>query len=169
MEPSPETFKEIGALCASWSCLEKYAEATIWGLLEADQRLGTVITRRLDLRARFELILQHAPRKHLPADVQERRNINKLLVIATRDRNIIIHGLINARIVTNAPVVHGATVPGGLEGPHNFSKIPCWTIFKGADAGKSFPISSQAVETQRFNQAIESTIQRLGKSTNPLT
>jgi hypothetical protein len=48
-------------------------------------------------------------------------------------------------------------VPGGLEGPHNFSKVPCWTIFKGADAGKSFPLSSNAVEIVRNN------VQNLGE------
>jgi len=151
VEPSPETFKEIGVLCVAWSSLEKCAEATIWGLLVADEKLGTVITGRLDLRARFELILQHAPKKHSPSDVQELRDINKLLVVATRDRNIIIHGLAHAKIQANTPVIRGTVVPGGLDGPHKFSRTPCWTIFKGVDAGKSFPISSIAVEIVRKN------------------
>jgi hypothetical protein len=70
-EPSQQTFQEIGTLCSAWSVLEMYTEKTIWGLLDADEKLGTIITGRLDLRARFELIFQHAPKKHLPADVQE--------------------------------------------------------------------------------------------------
>lgn len=157
MEPSPETLIEIGRLCGAWSYLESLAEETIWGILGADERLGPVITGRLDLRARFDLILQHAPKKHLPADVQDLRNISKLIVDATRDRNIIIHGLITAEMLATEPRSPGSIVAEDLLTPHNLTKIPCWTIFKGADAGKSFPISSKAVKI------VGSNIQKIGE------
>lgn len=132
MEPSPETFKEIGVLCVAWSSLEKCAEATIWGLLVADEKLGTVITGRLDLRARFELILQHAPKKHSPADVQELRYKQTLSCGHPRQKYN------NTR---SGPCKNSSKHAGnpknrstwGLDGPHNlaephagqFSKV--WT------------------------------------------
>jgi hypothetical protein len=45
----------------------------------------------------------------------------------------------------------GETVPGGLQAPHAFARIPCWTVFRGAEAGKNFEISTEAVITVRDN------------------
>lgn len=57
MEPSPQTFEEIGRLCVAWSYLEHVTEQTIWGVLELDDKLGPLITTRLDMRGRWDLIL----------------------------------------------------------------------------------------------------------------
>jgi hypothetical protein len=54
-------------------------------------------------------------------------------------------------MAVNEQIIRGSIVPGGLIWPHNFIKVPCWTIFKGADARKSFPVSSTAVEIVRKN------------------
>src|ERR1700730_5237407 len=99
MEPSIETFEEIGRVCAAWDYLESVTEATVWGIIDADERLGPVITARLDLRGRWQMILEHAPKKLDAGKCEVLRKINKDLTPVMRDRNIIVHGLIHASIV----------------------------------------------------------------------
>jgi len=136
------------------------------GLLDADDRLGPVITWRLDLRGRWQLILEHAPKKHDLKDIQDLRGINKDLTLITRDRNIIVHGLVHARVVTGTPPGHYEVVGrAGEKVP--FVRVPCWTIFRGAEAGKSFPVSTKAVEIvgkniQELGRRIEEFNKRLG-------
>jgi hypothetical protein len=138
MEPSPETFIEIGMLCAAWSHLEAVSETTAWGVLDADERLGAIITWRLDLRLRWQLILEHAPKKHQQADIDMLRQINKDLVIVTRDRNIVVHGIIHAEIEMTGPKPeYGTRLPH--DDSHKLTRPPCWTIFCGAEAGRIFP------------------------------
>lgn len=157
-EPTNETLIEIGRLCGAWSFLESVSEQTIWGLIGADLEIGSMITDRLDLRLRWELILKHAAKKHTETDVSELRNINKDITTATRDRNIIIHGIMHAMVIKKpTPLQYGEAVQP--EDLLNVLRVPCWTIFKGVDAGKNFPVSSKAVETVRVN------IQKIGKRT----
>jgi hypothetical protein len=94
-EASPAIFQEVGRLCSAWSFLEKRTENMLWGILDADERLGPIITWRLDLRGRWQLILKHAHKKHGADQIKELRNMNKDIVVVTRDRNIIVHGLIH--------------------------------------------------------------------------
>jgi len=152
MEPSRETFQEIGRLCSAWAALELHTEKTVWGIIGADDKLGPTITWRLDLRARWELILSHASRKHTEADIQELKAINKWLVTITRDRNIIVHGLIQA-LAAGRPDdegKYGDTV-GEVGEPLPFVRPPCWVIYRGAEAGKNFPVSTNAVVVVRTN------------------
>ena len=151
MEPSQETLAEIGALCIAYSYLESRAEATIWGILNTDERIGTILTGRLDLRSRFQLIVDHAEEKHTELQVQELKEINKALVKIIRDRNIIVHGIVHAEVNVQTKPRRGEIISNDLSLPYPMSRIPCWTIFKGADAGKSFPISRDAVRTVRQN------------------
>jgi hypothetical protein len=139
-EASPAIFQEVGRLCSAWSFLEKRTENMLWGILDADERLGPIITWRLDLRGRWQLILKHAHKKHGADQIKELRNMNKDIVVVTRDRNIIVHGLIHSWAPTDseqAPV--------------------CWTVFRGAEAGKNFPISLEAVAM------VVTSIQKLGR------
>lgn len=150
MEPSPETFEAAGRLCMAWSYLESQSESTLWGIVGADQQLGPLITWRLDLRNRWQMILEHASRKHDQIAVQQLRTINKDLVSVTRDRNIIVHGVAHATIVNKQNLTYGEII-GSAGDDLPFVKIPCWTVFRGAEAGKSFPISTKAVEIVRTN------------------
>lgn len=147
-EPSPATNDEIGRLCMAWAVLEARTEATLWGILGADQRLGPVITWRLDLRGRWQMVLEHAPKKHTNDEVKELRSINSALIPVMRDRNIIVHGLVHA-----LAIVDGPTAPAGytFAQPPRFERIPCWTVFRGSEAGKSFPVSAGAVHIVRNN------------------
>jgi len=139
---------EIGRLCGAWAALEAVTEQTLWGILDADQRLGPLITGRLDMRARWELILEHAPKKHDAKEIEELRGINKDLTPVTRDRNIIVHGMVHAQIeIANKP--EPGTIVDIQE--HQVVRPPCWTVFRGAQAGKNFPISKRAVEIVREN------------------
>jgi len=151
-EPSNETLMEIGRLCAAWSYLEARSEATLWGIVGADERLGPLITWRLDLPNRWSMILNYAPKKHDVETVEILRLINKDLTPVTRDRNIIVHGLVHAIAMVPVRPPYGTPLPP----PHEFARIPCWTVFRGAQAGKNFAISSMAVSIVREN------IQKIG-------
>jgi hypothetical protein len=150
-EPTPETTLEIGRLCQAWAFLEHVSEAALCGIIGADERLARIFTWRLDLRSKWQLIVEQAPSKHSPQEVADLKGINKQLVIVTRDRNIVVHGVVNATaaIATNLPppgtIIHelGATIP--------FGRVPCWTLFRGAEAGRNFMISHKAVEIVRAN------------------
>jgi hypothetical protein len=52
MEPSAETKQEIGQLCMAWSFLEAMSEKTLWGIIDADEKFGPLITWRLDVRSK---------------------------------------------------------------------------------------------------------------------
>jgi hypothetical protein len=69
MEPSSETMAEIGRLCVAWAFLEGVTERTIWGILDVDEKIGPVITYRLDMRGRWALLMDWASRRHVGADL----------------------------------------------------------------------------------------------------
>jgi hypothetical protein len=103
------------------------------------------------MRGRWQLILEYAPTKHDKTSVQMLRDINKDVALIAHDRNIV--GLVHATIeTTERNVKLGTFVKVGKVGdPMKFGRPPCWTIFRGADAGKNFPISAKAVEIIRLN------------------
>src|SRR3954451_7224689 len=88
-EPSLDTFAEVGKLCVAWAYLEARTEATLWGILDVDERLGPLITPRLDLRGRWEMLLGQAPQRHTRDQIEILRRINKDLTPIMRDRNVI--------------------------------------------------------------------------------
>jgi hypothetical protein len=130
MEPSPQTHEEVGRLCAAWAYLEHVAEQTIWGILEVDQKIGPIITYRLDLRGRWSLLTEWAPRKHSDADVKVLSNIAAQVRTVNTDRNIIVHGLIHAQMELpnheSKPAPYTIVGKAGERLP--FAQIPCWTI-----------------------------------------
>ena len=134
----------MGGLCLAWSVLEARTEATLWGILGADNKLGPVITWRLDIRGRWQMILEYAPNKHNKEDINELKTINSILTPIMRDRNIIIHGLVHSTMKITGPT----TPKSGsrIAEPYVFVQPPCWTVFRGKEAGKNFPVSAQAVE-----------------------
>jgi hypothetical protein len=93
-----------------------------------DNKIGPLVTAKADMRARWQLILDHAPKKHDSSEVAALRAINKRVRDVTADRNIVVHGLIHK-------TSHGDDTP----------LPPCWSVFRGEAAGKSFPVSTRAV------------------------
>lgn len=143
MEPSPETFREVGRLCAAWAFLESLSEITLWGILKIDQDLGQTFTWRLGMRERWQMIVREAKRRLPQQDHEELNEIKKMLVSPMRQRNIVIHGVINATAAfQDQSPPHGTNIPADSI---KFARHPCWTIFIGEDAGKNFKMSTQAV------------------------
>jgi hypothetical protein len=165
MEPSPQTYEQIGRLSSAWSYLEAVTDQTIWGILHLDDRLGPLITSRLDMRGRWDLILEWAPRKHSAGDVKELRDINIDIRTVNVDRNIIVHGIIHAMV--NIPGRKPAppyTIAGKTGDNIPFVRAPCWTVSRGAEAGKNFPVSTQAVDIVCQNiQSIGERVQEFNK------
>lgn len=154
MEPSPHTLTAVGILCVTYASLEHTAEATIWGLLDVNQRLGPILTHSLDLRNRLQRIVEYAEGKHSAEDIELLKQINKQSISVVRDRNIIVHGIIHQNLTTQLPsqigdmmvigVASGKAFAAGF-GDTAVNRPPCWTIFKGESKGKSFPVSVAAV------------------------
>ena len=151
MEPSSQTMEEIGRLCSAWAYLEAATEQTVWGVIGADAKIGCFITWRLDLRSRWQIILDEAPNKLSEEDQTTLRVINRDIKPAAHDRNVIVHGLIHAAAVIDGPAPPAGTVLGPLGEKYKFARTPCWTTFRGAGSGKNFPISTTAVKIVREN------------------
>jgi hypothetical protein len=138
-EPSQETSATVGSLCGAWAFLEIVTEQAIWGILKLDNKVGPHVTWRLDMKMRWELLLR-VSKEHLPEEEPFLRKLNKQVKDCTRDRNIIVHG-----------VVHALLESGDPNKPKAF-----WSVFRGADANKKFPVSIKAVQIVRDN------VQKLG-------
>ena len=133
IEPTIETKMEIGSLCMAWAYLENLSERALWGMLKLDDTHGPLVTWRLDMRARWQMLLEHVAEK-CPNEASFLRKTNKLVATATRDRNIMVHGVVHSVAKTDD------------KNPAAF-----WTVFRGADAGKKFPVSATAAKTTRKN------------------
>jgi hypothetical protein len=114
----------------AWAYLEVLCEQTLWGMLKLDKTHGPLVTWRLDMRARWQMILDKSNGLFSSEDEKIIRQINKGVTIAARDRNIIVHGVIHSIIATN-----------DLKRPEAF-----WTVFRGADAGKKFTVATIFVQ-----------------------
>jgi len=133
---SPAVPRLVGKLCVGWSYLEAETEMLIWGIADADQTTGPNLTWHLNLQDRWKLILQRAHEKHGESDLPRLRKLKEKIDVLVRDRNIIVHGLVHGKIsIPNVPTESPTTV-----------LPPVWTIFRGPDAGKNFPISESAVK-----------------------
>lgn len=146
MEPTSRTHREIGRLCTALAYLESISEITLWGILGIDSNLGPLISWKQDLRGRWTIIMEYAPRKHDELEILELRTINKDIIVTMRDRNIIVHGLVHAEMMIPNGTPRGSRIPGGPTPVYPITTKPCWTIFKGEDKGKRFPISTDAVK-----------------------
>jgi hypothetical protein len=90
---TPEHFQAIGELTAQWSFLEWQIEAAIWLLLPADESEGRIVTTRMNIRPKTEILALLA-RLKLP--VPDRKGLSALMtkiVTAHDKRNKVIHGL----------------------------------------------------------------------------
>lgn len=136
-EPTPATHEQVGRLCAAWAFLELMTEQTLWGILDITKsnKLGPLLTWRLDMRTRWQMILDHAPKKHSKDDIISLKEMNKKVGTVTRDRNIIVHG-----------VIHGAWRLKETD-----KVVPCWTAFRGVGAGKAYFVSTTSVSIVREN------------------
>lgn len=141
IEPIPnEVFESIGRLCAAWSYLEFATEKMIWGIVGVDEMAGRNLTWGLDLRQRWQKIMTEAPKKHSDEEFNVISEINQQILLLAKDRNIIVHGLVHASVIN--PVIKNGVVIGG-----ELDRVPAWSIFRGEDGGKSFPVSLNGVQT----------------------
>ena len=153
MQPAAATLEEIGRLCAAWSYLEGRTEQLVWGLLNLKPEAGRKLTWELDMKRRWALVTKHAAKKHSLPDIEMLKQYNKDAATIAQDRNIIVHGLMHAAAISRIP---GKTADLSTE-EVEYVRVPCWTVFRGGDAGKNYPVSANAVKLVREN------IQRLGK------
>jgi len=148
MEPYMRTLREIGRLCVAWSFLEGRSEQTLWGILNIDQDLGEVFTWTMSMRHRWQMIVREGQKRLSKSDYETLKSIQKSLNISMRDRNIIIHGLVNSIVQRDAserkPEI-GEIVPERVIAT-SLARTPCWTIYIGEDAGRNFAISTEAVK-----------------------
>jgi hypothetical protein len=146
MEPTPQTYQQIGALCAAWSYLEMQTEKTLRGLLKMDERLARIFIWRLGMRERCSLIKQEASNSLSEENAETLKDIIYNIQISATDRNIIIHGLMHATLEIPSHVDKTKiSIPVGATEPIPFARIPCWTIFMGEGKGKSYAVSTEAV------------------------
>jgi hypothetical protein len=150
MEPSLETYQEIGRLCAAWAYLEMRSEQTLWGILSLNPALARAFVWRMPLLQRWQAIVREAKGALSEIEFMVLKEIGRRINLISKDRNIIVHGVVHATVGAREKLPSGSIV-GDDENPPSFSRIPCWTIFIGDDAGKSFPVSKGAVEIVRTN------------------
>jgi hypothetical protein len=135
------TYREIGRLCVGWSFLEGRSEQTLWGILNIDQDLGETFTWTISIRNRWQMIVREAKKRLPSSDYETLKSINKDLNVSTRDRNIIVHGLVNSLVQRDAserePDI-GSVVPEQVL-MTALARVPCWTIYIGEEAGRNFP------------------------------
>jgi hypothetical protein len=124
-----QVFEEVGRLCVSWSYLEGAMEATLCGILGLNDKLSELVTWKMDIQSRGQMIVDHAPSKHTAAEVGYLKDFNTKLKKVAKDRNIILHGRV-----------------------HKSANRPsCWTVYRGEGKGKNYPVSPEAVIIARVN------------------
>ena len=83
----------IGDICVTWAGFEHQTELLLWQLLELSEDDGKLVTTKLDIRPRLEMLAALADRKIENTEAKER--LAKALEIVTQvqpDRNLIVHG-----------------------------------------------------------------------------
>jgi hypothetical protein len=156
MEPYMRTYREIGRLCVAWSFLEGRSEQTLWGILNIDQDLGEVFTWTMNMQHRWQMIVRESKKRLSQSDYETLKSIQNSLSVALRDRNIIIHGLVNSfvqRDATEREPELGEIVPERVL-LTSLARTPCWTIYVGEDKGRNFSISTEAVKTVINNVSV---------------
>jgi hypothetical protein len=78
-----------------------------------------------------------APRKHKEVDVEWLRDINVDVEIVGSDRNVIVHGIVHATIEHQLPKPPAYSRAGEAGEALPFVRAPCWTISRGAKAGRT--------------------------------
>lgn len=145
-EPSNETYAAIGHLCVAWSYVEMQSERVLWGILGLNADLAEAFVWRMGLLQRWQMIVREARKKFAEEEVNELKAMKKLIDTSQRDRNIVVHGVVHAMARLPEKPKSGAFI-GTIDSPPPFERVPCWTIYMGDDAGKNFPVSTNAVKT----------------------
>ncbi|MBZ0163116.1 MAG: hypothetical protein K8H74_10430 [Notoacmeibacter sp.] len=125
IEPTMATRREVGTLCQAWSFLDLVSDILLYGLTNPSDEVISILSEKMEMRSKWENIFKLAKDKLSASDLAELKTIKKLIETVASDRNIIIHGEVSADIAA-------------------FPAQAFWTIWKGANAGKRFPISTEA-------------------------
>lgn len=167
-EPSDRTRQEIGSLCFAWAFLELHSEGTLRGITSITPEQARIFSLKMAVQEKWNLICRQGQLVFSPEDQSTVNNIRAAISKAADDRNIIIHGVVHAGIMTDSPdMPYGEAMPASKFRDIPFYRQPCWTIFKGTNAEKNFPISSQAVEIVRSNiQLISAKVLAFNKRKN---
>lgn len=121
----PVYVTEVGRLCAAWSYFEMITDRLLWGILDVNPVVGSIISSQKEMAGRWSLIVNHASGRLTPPECKFCRLINKELAAVATDRNIVVHGRIFVEQVTNNVYA---------------------SITRGANAGKWYPLTKEAVD-----------------------
>jgi len=119
------------------------SERTLCGVLRITPDISKALIWHLPLRQRWQVIVRES-KSRLPVEkVELLRQLSKRIEKIARDRNIVVHGVIHAKISAVSKTKRGDKLPLRQA---EYSRAPCWTIYIGEDAGKNFPISKLALQ-----------------------
>lgn len=130
-------FEQIGRLCSSWAAFEAYTEIAIVGITEVDPWSSPTLS--MGVERMWKHLIREAPKKHGPDEITVLQEINADFVLVKEDRDIVIHGYITA-------VASDFKRDGLKYFTEIFSAPPSWTVYRGPNAGKRFPLSLEAVQ-----------------------
>ena len=134
LEPLMATYREVGRLCTAWAFVEMLTEVTLLGVLDLSVELTETLIWPMTLQKRWATITKAARSKLPPEAANAARRLEKMVRQVGRDRNIVVHGLVHAKVFSSGDV-----------------REVCWTIFMGEDAGRNFPVSVSAARIIRLN------------------
>lgn len=132
-------------------------ERTLWGLLDLNERLAQAFVWRTQMLSRWQIIKRVGRDFLSEEDFRKLMDIKKSVETCARDRNIVVHGVVNATITLESSTLPRGAIAVNLPAETTFVQPPSWVIFMGEDAGKNYPISTRAVET------IISNVNKVGK------
>jgi len=108
--------------------VELFTEGKMWGLLKLDRALAETFIWRMGLTQRWTMIVTEAKKRLGEDEWKEAKRIRSMVDDVSQDRNVIVHGIIHKTVRTDLTL-----------------SPPVWAIFMGQNAGKSFPVSTDAV------------------------
>jgi len=149
VEPSAETQRQIGILCQRWSSLELETERALLGVLGLDHRFSRIFLWKLNMRARWQMLAKEAPNRLDSAQSEFVKELNRKVTMIMRDRNIIVHGLVHMAMAPNDQKI--TKILSAEIDQTVILRPPCWTVFMGEGAGKSYLVSCKAVEVVNAN------------------
>jgi hypothetical protein len=116
----------------AWAFLETVSDTLLHSILEPNEATVRVLQGKLEMRSRWDTIWQFAKERFSEPDIDTIKGMKRDVEVVSADRNIIVHGEVHASLPNSA-------------------RRSYWTIWKGANAGKRFPISTEAVVIVRCN------------------
>jgi hypothetical protein len=125
-----EDYEALGALSAHYSYVEMLASIGVWSLLKLAMPQGTLITSKMALRQRLELMVELAPLRNIPTDAIEtlKSILNEFAKHdgLTKRRNDLIHAIWSTDDMESPEKAFPISFPrgGGMKaGPHTTAEV----------------------------------------------